>query len=114
MPKGFHFFDTIIRQPPIDDDQLDVADNLEEFKPLKPEDLESIRTDVEAARATGRAVIANFGGEHYECNYTSLEQCAPAATGRPAQCVVNPFYAGAAASPARPPSTRWPARSARR
>jgi hypothetical protein len=44
-------------------------------------------------------VIATLGGEHYECDYTSLEQCAPAASGRPAQCVINPYYAGAAAAP---------------
>lgn len=62
MPRGFHFFDTIIRQQPIDDDHLNVEENLEEFKPLKPEDLEAIKADVETARATGRAVIANFGG----------------------------------------------------
>ena len=27
-----------------------------------------------------------------ECRYTSIEQCAPSASGRPAQCIVNPFY----------------------
>ena len=31
MPKGGYFFDTLIRQEPIDDDNLDPADNLEEF-----------------------------------------------------------------------------------
>ena len=31
MPKGGHFFDSIIRQPPVDDDHLNPADNLEEF-----------------------------------------------------------------------------------
>ena len=28
------FFDTIVRQPPLDEDQLDASDNLEEFEPL--------------------------------------------------------------------------------
>jgi Protein of unknown function (DUF3551) len=32
-----------------------------------------------------------------ECSYTSLAQCAPAASGRAAQCVVNPFAAHAEA-----------------
>jgi len=41
-------------------------------------------------------VIENFGSEYNECLYTSLEQCAPAALGRPAQCIINPFYASAA------------------
>ena len=40
-------------------------------------------------------VIENFGGERNECAYTSLEQCAPSAAGRAAQCIVNPYYAGA-------------------
>ncbi|NOX54505.1 MAG: methyltransferase [Planctomycetes bacterium] len=39
MPKGGYFFDTIIRQDPVDDDRLDPADNLEEFGPLSEEDL---------------------------------------------------------------------------
>jgi hypothetical protein len=39
--------------------------------------------------------ISNFGGEVNECRYTSLEQCAQTASGLPAQCIVNPFYAGA-------------------
>jgi hypothetical protein len=30
-----------------------------------------------------------------ECSYTSLAQCAGSASGRPAQCVVNPFFANA-------------------
>jgi hypothetical protein len=62
MPKGFHFFDTIVRQAPIDDGALRLEDNLEEFEALTESDLASIREDVEAARAAGRAVIANFGG----------------------------------------------------
>jgi hypothetical protein len=62
MPKGFHFFDSIIRQPPIDDATLDVTDNLEEFGPIADATLAAIREDVAAARATGRGVIANFGG----------------------------------------------------
>lgn len=39
MPKGFFFFDALIRQPPIDEDRLDPADNLEEFGLLGEEDL---------------------------------------------------------------------------
>jgi hypothetical protein len=30
---------------------------------------------------------------YYECRYTSLPQCALSASGRAAQCVVNPYYA---------------------
>jgi uroporphyrinogen-III decarboxylase len=34
MPKGGHFFDTIIRQQPIDEAELDPRDDLEEFGPI--------------------------------------------------------------------------------
>jgi hypothetical protein len=62
MPKGGYFFDTIVRQPPIDDEHLNPEDNLEEFKPLSDDDLSSIQADVAAVSATGRAVMAGFGG----------------------------------------------------
>jgi hypothetical protein len=39
MPKGGHFFDTIVRQPPVDEDHLDPADNLEEFALFSEADL---------------------------------------------------------------------------
>jgi hypothetical protein len=62
MPKDGFFFDTIIRQNPIDDEKLDPEDNLEEFGPISDEDLEHIRASVEAVSTSGRAVIATFGG----------------------------------------------------
>jgi hypothetical protein len=39
MPKGGYFFDSIIRQPPVDDDHLNPEDNLEEFSLLGEKDL---------------------------------------------------------------------------
>ncbi len=37
-----------------------------------------------------------YGPDSYiECAYTSLPQCNASASGRPAQCVVNPFFANA-------------------
>jgi hypothetical protein len=36
------------------------------------------------------------GGNYYECRYTSLPQCNASASGRAAQCVVNPYFASAA------------------
>jgi hypothetical protein len=62
MPKGGFFFDTIIRQEPLDEEHLNVEDNLEEFGPVTEADLEHFRVEVERASATGRAVVANFGG----------------------------------------------------
>jgi hypothetical protein len=39
MPKGGYFFDTLIRQEPIDEDHLNPQDNLEEFGLLSAEDI---------------------------------------------------------------------------
>ena len=65
MPKGFHFFDAIIRQDPIDEDRLNPEDNLEEFGPVTDDDLRFFADQTRAARATGRAVIAGFGGTSF-------------------------------------------------
>ncbi|HEY2247185.1 MAG TPA: DUF3551 domain-containing protein [Bradyrhizobium sp.] len=35
------------------------------------------------------------GATYYECRYSSLQQCNASASGRAAQCVVNPYYANA-------------------
>ncbi len=39
MPKGGNFFDSIIRQEPVDDEKLNPSDNTEEFGLLGPDDL---------------------------------------------------------------------------
>ena len=62
MPKGGYFFDAIIRQEPIDDANLNVEDNLEEFSDIDETDLAYFEAEAKKARATDRAVIANFGG----------------------------------------------------
>lgn len=62
MPAAGFFFDTIIRQPPIDEERLDPADNTEEFQPLSESDIDEIAADVAQASQSGRALIAGFGG----------------------------------------------------
>jgi hypothetical protein len=62
MPSGSTFFDAIVRQPPIDEERLDPEENCEEFSLVGEEDLAYIRRSVGEARATGRAVVASFGG----------------------------------------------------
>jgi Uroporphyrinogen decarboxylase (URO-D) len=62
MPLGSAFFDTIVRQSPIDEARLDAADNLEEFGPISDADLDHLARGVEWANATGRGVVATFGG----------------------------------------------------
>jgi hypothetical protein len=62
MPTASFFFDTIIRQPEIDDDNLNPEDNLEEFKPLTDDELVKIKAAAECAAATDRAVVTGGVG----------------------------------------------------
>ena len=43
-------------------------------------------------------VYQGFTDYYFECAYTSMAQCQMSASGRAAQCVVNPYYAGGKAS----------------
>src|ERR1039458_4984720 len=65
MPLGSAFFDTIIRQPEIDDEKLDPADNLEEFGSISDTDLDHIEHSVRAAGARAYGVVAAFGGTSF-------------------------------------------------
>ena len=62
MPKGFHFFDSLIRQPPVDDDHLNPADNTEEFGLLSPEDIAWYRQRKAALDASGKGVVMTMPG----------------------------------------------------
>jgi uroporphyrinogen-III decarboxylase len=62
MPKDGYFFDSIIRQEPLDEDKLDPKDNLEEFGFITQEDLDHLARSAKAAQATGRGAIASLGG----------------------------------------------------
>jgi hypothetical protein len=63
MPEGGYYFDTIIRQPPLDEDHLDVRENLEEFGPISDEELAHFQREAERLfQETDKAVLANFGG----------------------------------------------------
>jgi uroporphyrinogen-III decarboxylase len=62
MPRDGYFFDSIMRQPPLDEERLNPEDNLEEFAPIADDEVEYFRLEVARAAATGRAVMANFGG----------------------------------------------------
>ena len=62
MPKASYFFDAIIRQEPIVEEELNVEDNLEEFGLVSEKDLEHWRIEVDKAYYSGKAVIAAFGG----------------------------------------------------
>lgn len=62
MPRDGYFFDTIIRQEPIDEDHLDPEDNLEEFGPISDSDVEYYAREAERLAATGRAVCTSVAG----------------------------------------------------
>jgi uroporphyrinogen-III decarboxylase len=62
MPRGGFFFDSIVRQGPIDEAKLDPADNLEEFAPLAEEDLAYWRREIARVRAGARGLVVSLGG----------------------------------------------------
>lgn len=63
MPKGGFYFDSVPRQEPIDEDELDPKDNLEEFAPISAEDLDYFAGEAERLhRRSDRAILASFGG----------------------------------------------------
>ncbi len=62
FPREGYFFDSIIRQGPIDEERLNPEDNLEEFGPISGEELDHIERAVYEVCSTGRAVIATFPG----------------------------------------------------
>lgn len=62
MPKGGYFFDCIVRQDPIDEEKLNPEDNLEEYRPVSQEELDHFARAATEAVATGRGIIASFGG----------------------------------------------------
>ncbi len=64
MPASGYFFDAIIRQEPLpeDDDDLKLEDNTEEFSLFAEETLKTIASSVKTAHATGKGVVASLGG----------------------------------------------------
>jgi hypothetical protein len=62
MPHNGYFFDSIIRQDPVDEDTLDPENNMEEFSPISDSDLAFFEATARDAAKTGRGVIATFGG----------------------------------------------------
>jgi uroporphyrinogen-III decarboxylase len=62
MPVNGFFFDAIPRQDPIDHNNLNIADNLEEFSEITDEDLQYFTEEIRKAYQTGKAVVANIGG----------------------------------------------------
>ncbi|MGE5610590.1 MAG: uroporphyrinogen decarboxylase family protein, partial [Bacillota bacterium] len=62
MPKGGLFFDSIVRQEPVDDEKLDPADNLEEFGTLGEEDLSYYRRMIDRWGKTELGITLTMPG----------------------------------------------------
>ncbi len=63
MPNGGYYFDSIVRQEPIDDDHLNVEDNLEEFGPITDKELAHFERGAKRLyEETDKAILGNFGG----------------------------------------------------
>lgn len=62
MPTTSYFFDTIIRQKDIDEDNLNLEDNLEEFGPMSDEDLAYWKAEANRLRGTDKAVSIHLNG----------------------------------------------------
>jgi len=66
MPKGGFYFDAIVRQGAVDDNELRVEDNLEEFGPISDQDLAYLEQEAERLyTTTDKAILANFGGTSF-------------------------------------------------
>jgi hypothetical protein len=63
MPAGGFYFDAIVRQPELVEDELDPALNTEEFQPVSEAELDYYEAEAERLfTETGRAILGNFGG----------------------------------------------------
>jgi hypothetical protein len=62
MPEGGHFFDAITRQREIVEEELDPADNLEEFGPLTGAELDHYAAGAEAAVKNGKGSVVGTPG----------------------------------------------------
>lgn len=62
MPKTGYFFDTIVRQEPIVEENLNPDDNIEEFKLLSKKDILYWTEQIKVAKDSGKGIMANFGG----------------------------------------------------
>jgi len=62
MPKGGYYFDAICRQGPIDDDNLDPADNLVEFGELTPQDIQPLAKSADKAIHADKGAILSAPG----------------------------------------------------
>jgi len=59
MPRGGYYFDSIVRQPPINEGKLRVEDNLQEFVPVPLEELEHLRARAKELEPSGLSLVGS-------------------------------------------------------
>jgi hypothetical protein len=69
MPKTGYFFDAIIRQEPIVEEELIVENNLEEFGLISDKDLEHWRIEVDKAYFSGKQLSLHLAEQHLEISH---------------------------------------------
>jgi hypothetical protein len=63
MPKGGYYFDSVVRQNPLVEEQLDPADNTEEFQLIPEDELAYLKKAAEDAyKNTDKALVLGLGG----------------------------------------------------
>lgn len=62
MPKGGYYFDSVMRQPPLDENNLKVEDNLEEFTEISQAELDFLKSQLPENAKTGRALFGVVPG----------------------------------------------------
>ena len=66
MPKGGFYFDAIVRQPPLDDENLNPEDNTVEFSLISDKTLDYLKNEVERLyNRTDKALLGAFGGTSF-------------------------------------------------
>lgn len=75
MPKGGFYFDSTVRQEPIDDDNLNVEDNLEEYGPISDEQLQYFAAEADRVhRESDRGQLRRDGPFISPASYRKLFQ----------------------------------------
>ncbi len=63
MPKGGFYFDSVVRQNPLIEEQLDPEDNVEEFQPISETELAYLKNSAEEAYTNSdKALVLGLGG----------------------------------------------------
>jgi hypothetical protein len=62
LPESGFFFDSVSRTCDFDEDNYDVRDNLEEFKPISEEDLEWLKRERTRLENSKNLIMGSFGG----------------------------------------------------